>query len=200
MKRRIRILLVDDHTLIREGVASILACEEDMGPIDHAAGAAEALAAIRASVPDIVLLDRRMPDSDGFDLLPEIRKLSPHSRVIMMTASATRGDVLQAKEFGASGHLLKTVRGAALITSIRTVLAGGTCFDARADAKPLLSPREVELLEHIHLGQSNHDISLSLNISENTVKWHLKVIFAKLGVASRAEAVTRGFELGILGA
>jgi DNA-binding NarL/FixJ family response regulator len=198
MKRGLRILLVDDHSLVRDGVEAILQLEKDIDHIGHAASAAEALSMVQKDLPDLVLLDRRMPDGDGFDLLAELQKIRPHLRVIMMTASTTRQEVELARSLGAAGHLPKTIRRAALIEAIRTVLAGGTCFESVAPAAPLLSPRELQVLENLRRGLSNQDISRVLEISEHTVKAHMKVIFVKLGAASRAEAVTRGFELGLL--
>lgn len=201
-KTGIRILLVDDHALVRDGVEAILQLEKDVIEIGHAASAAEALAAIRTSPPDIVLLDRRMPECDGLDLVAELQKSSRAPRVIMMTASSTRADIERARELGAVGHLPKTVRRAELIGAIRTVLAGGTCFETQATSQSAaassLSPREVQVLEHLRRGLSNQDIGTAMGISEYTVKAHLKAIFAKLGAAGRAEAVTRGFEAGIL--
>lgn len=202
MKTGIRILLVDDHSLVRDGVEAILQLEKDFHHITHAASCAEALTAVRTAAPDIILLDRRMPEGDGFDLLAELQKIAPRTRVIMMTASATPREVAHARSLGAAGHLPKSVRRATLIGAIRTVLAGGTCFESQAPspgtAGPALSPRELEVLENLRRGLSNHDISRILGISEYTVKAHVKVIFVKLDAASRSEAVARGFELGLL--
>lgn len=198
----ISILLVDDHSLVRDGVEAILELEKDIREITHAASCAEALDAVRLKAPDIVLLDRRMPEGDGFDLLPELVKIAPKTRVIMMTASATPREVEQARSLGAAGHLPKSVRRATLIGAIRTVLDGDTYFvsqslPASANNRSL-SPREIEVLESVRRGLHSHEIALMLGISEYTVKAHLKSIFGKLEVAGRAEAVTRGFELGIL--
>lgn len=199
--KSICILLVDDHALVRDGVEAILQLEHDFHPIVHAASCAEALAAVRAAVPDIILLDRRMPEGDGFDLLNELRQITPRIRVIMMTASATPGEVARARSLGAAGHLPKSVRRATLVGAIRTVIAGGTCFETQAlpvSATPALSPRELEVLENLRRGLSNQDIAQVLGIGEYTVKAHMKGIFAKLGAANRSEAVTRGFEVGLL--
>jgi DNA-binding NarL/FixJ family response regulator len=202
MKTETHILLVDDHALVRDGMEAILRLEPDFRHIAHAATGAEALAAVRANPPDIVLLDRRMPESDGFDLLAELRKIVPQTRVIMMTASATPREVAHARSLGAAGHLPKSVHCATLIKAIRTVLAGGTCFEAqslpRGASDPALSPRELDVLENLRRALSNQEISQVLGISENTVRTHVKAIFAKLGAANRSEAVTRGLELGIL--
>jgi len=203
MKNSIHILLVDDHSLVRDGVEAILRLEKDIQDIDHSGSAKEAIESVKAHPPDIVLLDRRMPDSDGLDLLVELRRLAPRTRVIMMTAAATLQDVEAARSLGAAGHLLKTVRRATLISAIRTVLAGGQCFDQclpppTSAPGQKLSPRELQVLENLRRGLHNHEIAQILGISQYTVKAHLKVIFTKLGASGRAEAVTRGFELGLL--
>lgn len=196
------ILLVDDHALVRDGVEAILHLEPDFQSVVHAASCTEALAAVRRTPPDIILLDRRMPDGDGFDLLMELRKIVPGARIIMMTASATAREVAHACKLGASGHLPKSVRRSTLIAGIRAVLAGGTCFEAQALPTPgtttALTPRELDVLENVRRGLSNQDIAQTLSISEYTVKAHMKSIFTKLGAANRSEAVTRGFEHGIL--
>ena len=185
MKLGTRILLVDDHALVRDGVEAILQLEKDFVHIVHAASCAEALAAVRAHPPDVVLLDRRMPESDGFDLLEEFQKIHPHLRVIMMTASATPREVEYARRLGAVGHLPKSVRRAALIGAIRLVLAGGTCFQSQPPASgsplPTLTPRELEVFENLRRGLSNHDIARCLGIGEYTVKAHVKVILHKVG-------------------
>jgi DNA-binding NarL/FixJ family response regulator len=202
MKTLIRILLVDDHSLVRDGVEAILQLEKDIKHIDHASSCAEALASVNANPPDIVLLDRRMPEGDGFDFLEKLQKLSPNTRVIMMTASVTPHEIELARELGAAGYLSKSVRRAALIGAIRTVLAGSTCFEARLSfinpADVHLTRREIEVLENLKGGRSNNDIAKILGISEYTVKSHLKVVFTKLCAANRSEAITRALELGIL--
>ena len=202
MNASIRILLVDDHSLVRDGVEAILQLEKDIGPIDHASSCAEALASVRDHPPDLILLDRRMPEGDGFDFLEKLRTLSAKTRVIMMTASFTQNDIQEAQKLGASGYLSKSVRRANLVQAIRTVLAGGTCFEAQAAPahSPVanLTPREIEVLENLKGGKSNQDIAKVLGISEYTVKAHLKVIFTKLAAANRSEAITRALELGLL--
>ncbi len=202
MQAPIHILLVDDHTLLRVGVEAILRLEPDFQCISHAGSSAEAFAIVRASAPDIILLDRRMPDSDGLDLLAEMGKLSPRTRVIMMTASANPREVATARDLGAAGYLSKNVRRVTLINTIRIVLAGGTCFEPQTHpgraGTPALTPRELDVLEKLRHGLSNQDVSQALGISEHTVKGHVKLIFAKLNASNRSEAVTLALELGIL--
>ncbi len=202
MKREIHILLIDDHTLVRDGVEAILQLEPEFKRITHACNGKEALAAIYNSLPDIILLDRRMPECDGFDLLVEILKAVPHARVMMMTASASPREVELARSLGAAGHLSKNVRSSILIQALRAVLAGGTYFESQQISTcgdiPQLTPRELDVLDNLRRGLSNQDISIILGISEYTVKGHLKLIFAKLNVSNRSEAVTRALESGIL--
>ena len=137
MKHGIPILLVDDHALVRDGVEAILQFEKDFVHIVHAASSAEALAAVRAHPPDIVLLDRRMPESDGFDLLEEFRKTHPQLRVIMMTASATPRDVDYARRLGAVGHLPKSVRRAPWLAPFARSSRAAPAFTRRL---PRLAP------------------------------------------------------------
>ena len=202
MKPAIRILIVDDHSLVRDGMEAILRLESDFQDIAHASSCAEALTAVRADEPDLVLLDRRMPEGDGFDLLGELRHIAPQTRVIMMTSSTTPSEVARSRALGAAGHLSKNIRHATLLRAIRAVLGGGTCFEAETTLLPAthtLSPRQCEVLEHLSRGLSNLEIGQILSIGENTVKDHIKAIFAKLGAANRSEAVTIGFKCGILG-
>lgn len=202
MKPGIRILIVDDHSLVRDGMEAILRLESDFQHIAHASSCSEALTAVRAEERDLVLLDRRMPEGDGFDLLAELRHLAPHTRVIMMTSSTTPSEVARSRALGAAGHLSKNIRHATLIGAIRCVLGGGTCFEAEPSHLPAdltLSPRQIEVLENLSRGMSNLEIGQILGIGEYTVKDHVKGIFAKLGAANRSEAVTIGFKRGILG-
>ena len=201
MNPGIRILIVDDHSLVRDGMEAILRLESDFQHITHASSCAEALTAVRADEPDLVLLDRRMPEGDGFDLLGELRQIAPRTRVIMMTSSTTPIEVARSRSLGAAGHLSKNIRHATLLRAIRSVLGGGTCFEAETTLLPAthtLSPRQCEVLEHLSRGLSNLEIGQILSIGEYTVKDHVKGIFAKLGAANRSEAVTIGFKRGIL--
>lgn len=202
MPENIHILLVDDHALVRDGIEAILQLESDFNPIHHAASCAEALSAVARSAPDLILLDRRMTDGDGFDLLASLRQLVPATRIIMMTASATPSEVERGRKLGASGHLSKSVRRSNLIGAIRRVIAGGTHFEQTqsksGSAQIPITPRELDVLENIRRGLTNHEIAVALGIGEYTVKAHVKSVFTKLGAANRSEAVNLGFELGLL--
>lgn len=203
MSKNIEILLVDDHALVRDGIEAILRLESDFHPIHHAASCAEARAAVARTSPDVILLDRRMPDGDGFDLIADLRRSAPASRIIMMTASATASEVDRGRGLGSAGHLSKSVRRATLVGAIRRVVAGGTHFEptlrSHTGSRPvILSPRELDVLENIRRGLTNQEIAIALGIGEYTVKAHVKSVFAKLGAANRSEAVTLGFEFGLL--
>lgn len=203
MAKNIHILLVDDHALVRDGIEAILQLESDFHPIHHASSCAEAYSSVSLSVPDVILLDRRMTDGDGFDLLVELRKLAPSAQIIMMTASATPSEVERGRTLGAAGHLSKSVRRATLIGAIRKVISGGAHFEPKprsglAGPPLVLSPRELDVLENIRRGLSNQEIAVALGIGEYTVKAHVKSVFGKLGAANRSEAVNLGFESGLL--
>jgi len=198
----IRILIVDDHAVVREALASMLGLDEGFEVVAHAGTAAEALALHACAKPDIVLLDVRMPGQDGFQVLERLRQQSAAARVIMLATSALAHELRRARDLGARGYLPKQVTREQLATAIRAVHEGRECCEhARALPQPVLdalSARELEVLECMRRGLTNADTGRSLGISEHTVKNHVKAVLAKLESADRAEAVARGFELGLL--
>jgi len=175
-------------------------------PISRSIQTASCVADVKAIcpvfLPHVILLDVRMPQSDGFTVLQRIIKHWPDIRVIMLSASATPAEIKLARQHGASGYLSKSSDRKTLLESVFCVASGGTCFhaDARPSSKdiPTLSARELEVLRHLGRGLSNEDLGRVLGVSAKTAKSHLKAIFLKLEVAGRAEAVTRSYELGIL--
>lgn len=197
----VRLLIVDDHAVVREGLAAMLGGDPGIARIAIAAGAAEAERACAAEVPQVMLLDLRMPGGDGLALLDTVRARWPAVRVILLSASATAAEVGRARRAGAAGYLSKSTDRAALLAAIRVAAAGGTCF-ADGGAMPVddhgLSARELEVLSHLGRGLSNDDLGRVLGVSAETIKSHLKSIFAKLGVAGRTEAVARAFALGLV--
>jgi DNA-binding NarL/FixJ family response regulator len=201
----IRIMLVDDHSMVRMGLSTILGVERDLKIVAEAEDAEQAVANFRTHQPDVTLMDARMPGGSGVDALQRIRTEFPEARVIMLTTFDLEEMVFAAIEAGAAGYLLKSVQRAELIEAIRRVHAGERCFPEavqRRLADPgthkRLSPREMQTLDLMRRGLSNRDIGVALGVTENTAKAHVKAILLKLGVADRAEAVAAGFERGLL--
>jgi DNA-binding NarL/FixJ family response regulator len=204
-KTPIRILLVDDHSMVRMGLATILSVEKDLAVVGEAEDAEQAVAAFRECRPDVTLMDVRMPGASGAEALKRIRAEFPEARVIMLTTFDLEEMVFTSLEAGASGYLLKSVQRVELIDAIRQVHAGERCFPeamqrrlADQSAHKRLSPREMQTLELVRRGLSNRDVGVALGVTENTAKAHVKAILLKLGVADRAEAVAAGFERGLL--
>lgn len=200
----VRLLIVDDHAVVREGLEAMLRRDPLFETILTAASGKEALQRCAADPekPQVVLLDVRMPEQDGFTVLEVLQREHPQVRVIMLSASATSAEVTLARRLGASGYVSKTTDRQSLVAVIRTVAAGGTSFASQApapgEALNALSARELEVLRHLGRGMSNSDLGRILGVSEHTIKSHLKAVFGKLGVADRAEAVARAYELGLV--
>ena len=207
---RIRLLIVDDHPVVRDGLRGILEGSPDFEVVGEAANGAEAVTRARALRPDVVLMDLRMPDVDGVTAIKRLAELGVEARVLVLTTYDTDADVVPAIEAGATGYLLKdsprsdllrAVRAAAhgeavLSPSVATRLLGQVRGQGRAPEP--LSARELDVLALIARGCSNRDAAVRLFISEATVKTHLLHIYAKLGVNDRAAAVAVGFERGLL--
>ena len=211
---RIRLLIVDDHPVVRDGLRGILEGSPDFEVVGEAANGAEAVTRARALRPDVVLMDLRMPDVDGVTAIKRLAELGVEARVLVLTTYDTDADVVPAIEAGATGYLLKdsprgdllrAVRAAAhgeavLSPSVATRLLGQVRGQGRGQgrAPEPLSARELDVLALIARGCSNRDAAVRLFISEATVKTHLLHIYAKLGVNDRAAAVAVGFERGLL--
>lgn len=201
----IRIIIVDDHSMVRMGLAGLLAMEPDIKVVAEAEDIEQAVAAFKRHLPDVVLMDVRMPGGSGLEALVRIRAIAPAARVVILSTYDLEEPMIEAHTSGACGYLLKSVKFDELVTAIRTVHAGGTCFPpalkdylaARADTKSL-TPREIETLDFLRRGFSNKDIAGAMGISENTAKFHVKAILAKLQVVDRAEAVAAAYERGLL--
>jgi len=194
------LLIVDDHAVVREGLQAMLAPDPGIGQIVIAASGAEAEKVCATLQPRVVLLDVRMPGFDGFAALENILRCWPQTRVLMLSSSANAAEVKLARQHGAAGYLSKSADRATLLRAIHAVAAGGTCFapEPAATSSVVLSARELEVLQHLGRGLGNDDLGRALGVSGETIKSHLKAVFTKLGVAGRAEAVTRGYELGLL--
>jgi DNA-binding NarL/FixJ family response regulator len=201
----IRILSVDDHPLLREGVAALLAGQADLQLVAEAANGREALHQFRVHRPDVTLMDLQMPEMNGVEAMLAIRKEFPGARFIVLTTYTGDVQVLRALEAGARAYLLKSSLRKELPETIRLVHAGqkristdvatGLAEHALDDA---LSPREIDVLRLIATGNANKMIASHLSISEETVKGHVKNILAKLAANDRTHAVTIGLKRGII--
>src|SRR6202050_813186 len=201
----IRVLSVDDHPLLREAVAALLSTESDMTLVAEASNGHEAIEQFRTHRPDVTLMDLQMPKMNGLDAMIAIRGEFPGARIIVLTTYAGDVQVLRAVKAGARAYLLKSLVRKDLVEIIRLVHTGGKRIPpevaaelAEHAADEALSSREIEVLGLISGGNANKEIAAKLFITEETVKGHMKSIFAKLGVHDRAHAVTIGVKRGIL--
>ncbi|MEY4483473.1 MAG: hypothetical protein RL693_925 [Verrucomicrobiota bacterium] len=204
-KGTIRIMLVDDHSMVRMGLATLLGAEQDLKIVAEAEDAEGAVAMFQEVQPDVTLMDARMPGGSGVQALTSIREKFPLARVVILTTHDLEETVFAALDAGAVGFLRKSVQRVELISVIRRVHAGERCFPAEFErrfadhgAYKRLSPRELQTLDLLRRGLSNRDIGVALGVTENTAKAHVKSILLKLGVADRAEAVGAAFERGLL--
>ncbi len=200
-----RVLVVDDHSLLRTGVANIINHEPSLEVVAEAANGIEAIEAFRTWQPDVVLMDLRMPGMEGVEAVRQIREIDPHARVIVLTTYDADEDIARALQAGAKAYILKDIAADALVTCIRDVLAGKTYLAPSAAAKLAervtqvqLTPRELAALRLLANGNSNKEIATALGISERTVKTHLGHLFEKLGVTSRTEAVRVATRRGLV--
>lgn len=201
---RIRVLVVDDHPMMRDGIASTLRAQQDMEFAGEAANGREAIEQFARLRPDVMLLDLNMPEMNGLEALKTVRASFPDARVVVLTTY--KGDVLanRALKAGALGYLLKSSLRAELINAIRGAYEGKRYVPSEVAASIAqhlgsedLSPREVEILRRIAGGLSNKQIALELGVSEETVKTHLKSAFSKLHVSDRSHAIAIAMERGI---
>lgn len=202
---QIRVFCVDDHPLMREGIAAVISNEPDMQLAGEASSGSEAIRGFREQRPDVTLMDLRLPDISGIDALIAIRTEFPTARVIMLTTFEGDADILRALDAGAQGYMLKSMPRKQLVEMIRRVHAGKKHIPPEIATQlaehlgdEALSKREIEVLERIAGGNRNSDIAGLLFISEETVKGHVKNIMQKLRASDRTEAVAIGIRRGII--
>jgi DNA-binding NarL/FixJ family response regulator len=204
----IRVMLVDDHPVVREGLRGMLEAEPDLTVVAEAGSGEEAVAQARVTSTDVILMDLRMRDLDGVGATERILADDPRTRVVVLTTYETDADILRAVEAGASGYLLKDASRTELANAVRAAARGETVLapsvagrlvnQVRRPVTQSLSAREVEVLALVAKGLTNADIGRALHISEATVKTHLLRAFGKLGVSDRTAAVTTAMALGLL--
>jgi DNA-binding NarL/FixJ family response regulator len=204
-KDRISILIADDHSVVREGLVSLVKRKPDMKVVAEASNGREAVDFWKEHRPDIALLDLRMPELDGVGAIKEIRELDENARIVVLTTFDGDEDIYRAIKAGAKGYMLKDSARDALMECIRKVHSGETCIPPTLASKladrvsgETLSTREIEVLQRVAAGKSNKEIGAELFISEGTVKTHVKSIFSKLDVVSRTEAVATATRRGLI--
>lgn len=210
-----RILIVDDHELARGGLHSMLSGEPDLEVVGEAENGERAVKLSERLMPDLVLMDVRMPGMDGIAATAAIKRFSPGTSVLMVTLYLDHDYLFQAIKAGAAGYVLKDATRRELLTSVRRVLEGETALDSALAMKLLsrlsrekeervaqsidpLTPRELQVLRLVVEGQTNHEIAGALSIGSGTVKSHVEHIIAKLGAADRTQAAVRAVQLGLL--
>lgn len=205
----IRLVVADDHPVVRDGIVGMLSSDPEIEVVGEASNGDEAIALVRAFSPDVVLMDLRMPGTDGVAAIRELTRLGTTSRVVVLTTYDSDADVLPAIEAGATGYLLKDSTREQLLRAVQAAAGGRAELSpsivsrlvdrVRAPETSLLTPRELEVLGLVADGATNRQAAAQLHLSEATVKTHLLNSYAKLGVGDRAAAVAEGFRRGLLG-
>lgn len=202
----IRVLIADDHPVVREGLAAILRSEPDIRVVAEATDGVHACALYDQHLPDVVILDLRMPRKDGLQVVTELMSSRrPRPRIIVMTTYETEEDVRRALQTGAKAYLVKGALPEQILETVRRVAGGEALVPAsiasvltQSLSHPELSPRELQVLRQMAAGDSNKEIGQKLNITEHTVKAHVKAILLKLDAVGRTEAITVAMKRGLL--
>jgi DNA-binding NarL/FixJ family response regulator len=204
----LRLLVADDHPVVRDGIVGMVSSDPEIEVVGEASDGAEAVRLARALDPDVVLMDLRMPGTDGVAAIRELGRLGVRARVVVLTTYDADADVLPAIEAGATGYLLKDAPRDERVRAVRAAAQGHAVLApsvasrlvdrVRQPEAALLSPRELEVLALVADGATNRSAGARLHLSEATVKSHLLSVYAKLGVGDRAAAVAEGFRRGLL--
>ncbi|HEY6641513.1 response regulator transcription factor [Povalibacter sp.] len=204
-KTTLRVVVVDDHPVVRDGLASMLETQDDIEVVGQAANGASAVAAYTALRPDVMVLDLQMPRMDGFEAATRIIASDPAAQILIMTTYVGDEDIFRCLRLGAKGYIVKDVPFEEILTAIRVVGGGGEYTSPQVAAKALrrsaqtgLTQRECDVLALLVEGRSNKDIARRLNLGEESVKSHVKAILAKLDAISRTEAVTIAMRRGLV--
>jgi DNA-binding NarL/FixJ family response regulator len=202
---KIAVLVADDHAVVRAGLRALIDAQPDMHVVGEAADGPAAIEVFTRLRPDVMLVDLRMPTLGGREVIAAVRASTPDARIVVLTSFDGDEDVFRAVQAGARGYLLKTAAPEELVRAVRTVHGGGVLLGAEATARlaertrtPALTAREVAVLELVAKGLSNKEVGSALSLAEDTVKNHLKHIYAKLEVSDRTEAVLVAVQRGIL--
>ncbi len=205
MSTPIRIMVVDDHNVVRQGLVALINTLPDMQVVAEAADGTQAVELHRRHRPDVTLMDLRLPNMNGVDAITHIRAENPAARIIVLTTFDGDEDIYRALQAGARGYLLKGMDSDELMEAIRSVHAGRSRIPASVAERlagrmggPALTAREVDVLKQIVAGKSNKEIATELFISEATVKTHINSLLSKLGVSDRTQAATTALQRGIV--
>lgn len=202
---KLRVLVADDHPVVRDGLAAMLKTQEDFEVVGQVANGAEAITAFQVLSPDVLVLDLRMPGMDDFEATARILELDPAAQILIMTTYDGDEDIFRCLRLGAKGYLLKDAPPSEILAAIRVVGGGGHYTSHTVAAKALrrmsqasLTQRELEVLVQLGHGHSNKEIARRLNITEGMAKTHVKAILAKLDAISRTDAVAIAVRRGLI--